>query len=593
MATGNDGTFGIRLMTYIQSKLPYTSNNNTIENVDELNPKYKHFSKTGTRRTELMQKHAVSTVKSGEDVAMGGINIDKKYLDYMYANIDVDKERRIRDYRIMGSHAEVADALDEICDECIIEDDNGQVINLEFDDNRNFTSNERTTLTKEFIKYIDNFELEQKGWEYFRNLLVDGEVYFEHIIHEDHRDAGILGIMNVPVELMDPVYDNVQNTIVKGYIMKKPVLNPQTGNLDKYEFIPFDKNQMSYIHSGIWNQNKSIRLPFIENCRRAYRQLLLMEDAIIIYRLVRAPERLVFNVDVGNMAPPKAEAYLRKLIQNYWSRKTYDSTSSGDGKTQVFNPQSMLDSFWFAKRQGSEGTQVSNLEGGANLGELDDLLYFMNKLYKSLKVPVNRLNPESQVEDPSQVLREELKFARFVIRLQQNFANGLTHGFITHLKMRGMWEDLDLKERDFKLIFNPPRNYHELRQQQIFELQYNNFSQMTQNEGISNVLAQKKYLKWSDQEVKANREFLRKDKELSWELAQIENGGPNWREAFDTAAASAEGAAASAPAPVGGLGSPPPDFGGAADTGIDTEPTTPGEAEIPVTDQPVDTPPPA
>ena len=121
--------------------------------------------------------------------------------------------------------------------------------------------------------------------------------------------------MNVPCELMDPVYDNIQNTITKGYILKKPVLNPQTGTLDKYEFIPFDKNQMTYIHSGIWNQDKTIRLPFVENARRAYRQLLLMEDAIIIYRLVRAPERLVFNVDVSNMSPPKAEAYLRKLIK--------------------------------------------------------------------------------------------------------------------------------------------------------------------------------------------------------------------------------------------------------------------------------------
>lgn len=575
MATGNDSTFGRQLMSYIQSKLPYTSSDNTIENVDELNPKYEHFFKAGARRTELIQKHAVSTVKIGEDVPMGGFNIDKKYLDYMYANIDVDKDKRIRDYRVMGSHSEVADALDEICDDCIVEDDNGNIINLNFDDNRDFSPNERETLFTEFDKFIENYELDEKGWEYFRSILVDGEVFFEHVVHEDHKDAGILGIMNVPTELMDPVYDNVQNTIVKGYILKKPVLNPQTGALDKFEFIPFDKNQMTYIHSGIWNQDKSLRLPFIENCRRAYRQLLLMEDAIIIYRLVRAPERLVFNVDVGNMAPPKAEAYLRKLIQNYWSRKTYDASQSGDGKSQVFNPQSMLDSFWFAKRQGSEGTQVNNLEGGANLGELDDLLYFMKKLYKSLKVPVNRLNPESQLEDPSQVLREELKFARFIIRLQQNFAQGLTAGFITHLKLRGIWEELDLRERDFKLVFNPPRNYHELRQQQIFELQYNNFSQMTQNEGISNIFAQKKYLKWNDNEVKANREFLRKDKELAWELTQIETGGPNWREAIEAQQAAAADPGAAAPAPggapldSGGLGAPPPDFGGPAETGME------------------------
>jgi hypothetical protein len=581
MATGNDSTFGRQLMSYVQSKLPYTSRENTIDDVDSLNPKYKHFFKTGTRRTELIQKHAISTVKTGEDMPMGGVNIDKKYLDYMYANIDVDKEKRVRDYRTMAGYAEIADALDEICDECIVEDDNGNVIQLNLDDAKEYTSNERETMLKEFDKYIEQFQLEEKGWEIFRNILIDGEVYFEHVIHEDHRDAGILGVMNVPTELMDPVYDNIQNTIVKGYILKKPVLNPQTGSLDKYEFIPFDQNQMTYIHSGIWNQDKTIRLPFVENARRAYRQLLLMEDAIIIYRLVRAPERLVFNVDVGNMSPPKAEAYLRKLIQNYWSRKTYDATASGDGKAQTFNPQSMLDSFWFAKRQGSEGTDVRNLEGGANLGELDDLLYFMKKLYKALKVPVNRLNPEAQLEDPSQILREELKFARFVIRLQQNFAGGLNSGFVTHLKMRGVWDDLELKEKDFKLVFNPPRNYHELRQQQILELQYNNFSQMTQNESISNVYAQKKYLKWNDQEIKANREFLRKDKELNWELAQIEAGGPNWREAFDQAAPAAD-PGMGAPAPDGGgLGAPPPAFGGPAEVGMDAGESPPIDAPPP------------
>ena len=116
------------------------------------------------------------------------------------------------------------------------------------------------------------------------------------------------------------------------------------------------KNQITYVNSGVWNEDKTMRIPFIENARRSYRQLSLIEDAIIIYRLVRAPERLVFNVDVGNMAPPKAEAYIKKLMQNYWGRKTYDSAQ---GKTvQAFNPQSMLDSFWFAKRAGSEGTDV-------------------------------------------------------------------------------------------------------------------------------------------------------------------------------------------------------------------------------------------
>ncbi len=157
--------------------------------------------------------------------------------------------------------------------------------------------------------------------------------------------------------------------MLKGYIYRKPIFSPnQPNKVEKVEFIPMDQNQIMYVNSGVYNETKNFVIPFLENARRPYRQLSLIEDAIVIYRLVRAPERLVFNVDVGNMAPPKAEAYLRKLIQNYWSRKTFDMDQNNVVKK--FNPQSMLDAFWFAKRQGSEGTSVRQLAGGANLGEL-------------------------------------------------------------------------------------------------------------------------------------------------------------------------------------------------------------------------------
>jgi hypothetical protein len=213
--------------------------------------------------------------------------------------------------------------------------------------------------------------------------------------------------------------------LVKGYIYRKPIFSPdQPSKVEKIEFIPMDQNQIMYVNSGVYNETKNFVIPFLENARRPYRQLSLIEDAIVIYRLVRAPERLVFNVDVGNMPPPKAEAYLKKLIQQYWSRKTFDMDQTDVVKK--FNPQSMLDAFWFAKRQGSEGTNVTQLPGGDNLGELADLMYFIKKLYRALKVPSTRLDPTDQASaDGSTILREELKFARFVMRQQQRFAAGL------------------------------------------------------------------------------------------------------------------------------------------------------------------------
>tara|TARA_R100000482_G_C5129219_1_gene150759 strand:- start:1398 stop:2825 length:1428 start_codon:yes stop_codon:yes gene_type:complete len=466
----------------------------------------------------------------------------------------------------MAAFSEISDALDEICDECINIDEKGNVVNL-YLRNMDIDENVADTLQEEFNRYIDYFNLDKKGFEYFRQLLIEGEVYFEHIIHGGHVKEGILGSVILPADLIDPIYDNIQNMIIKGYILRKPIFDPnKPEKIMKFDFIPMDENQVTYVNSGIWNQDKAFRLPFIENARRAYRQLSLVEDAIVIYRLVRAPERLVFNVDVGNMAPPKAEAYLRKLVAEYWSKKTFDTNQSG--QVQKFNPQSMLDSFWFAKRAGSEGTSVTQIPGGSNLGELADLMYFVNKLYKALKVPLNRLNPDSQFSDGNEILREELKFARFIIRMQQQFASGLKNGFLTHLKLKGLYEEFDIKPNNVHIEFNVPTNFYELRENQKLELKVANYNQLAAGEFVSNTYAQKKYLGWSDQEIKANREFLRKDAEFQWELQQIGAGGPDWRD--QEAAAPLQGGAQP------GLPTDPetpPDFGGGpAELGADAAP---------------------
>ena len=571
----NSGTSGF--FKNIVNKLPYQSVDfNKV--LQDLNPKYDTFQDVGMRRVEALAKNSIFYNNEFNNTGAGQVSVDGNYSSLVYANIEENKGGRLRDYRIMAAFSEISDALDEICDECINKDEDGNIVNLTFR-NSDLDDEKKNEVQEEFEKYIDYFQLDKKGFELFRQLLIEGEVYFEHIIHKGHTDDGILGAVILPSDLIDPIYDNIQNMIIKGYILRKPIFDPnKPEKIEKFDFIPMDENQISYVNSGIWNQDKTFRLPFIENARRAYRQLSLVEDAIVIYRLVRAPERLVFNVDVGNMAPPKAEAYLRKLIQEYWSKKTFDVNQSG--QVQKFNPQSMLDSFWFAKRAGSEGTSVTQLAGGANLGELADLMYFVNKLYKALKVPLNRLNPDSQFSDGNEILREELKFAKFIIRLQQQFATGLKNGFITHLKLKKMYKEYDLKAQNLHLEFNVPTNFYELRESQKLELKATNFNNLASNEFISNTYAQKRYLGWSDVDIKANREFLRKDAEFQWEVQQIGAGGPNWRDDLEQAAA-----------PEGGMeGTPasdvsaetPPDFGGgpadvSPEAGDEPEGESPGE----------------
>jgi len=581
---GKKGTFGRGLQKFIQNNLPYRSPAAIIDDVTEENPKFKSFYKAGSMRKELLAQHSILAPKTPEAThPVGSFLADKMYNELMYATLDVDKYRRLRDYRVMAQFAEVADALDEICDDFLNEDEHGNILNLNLRNVVDFDPLVNKQLNDEFNKFINLFDIKEKGWEYVRSLLVDGELYFENIVHEKHLKEGILGILNIPTQAIDPVYDNYQNMHVKAYLLRKAKHHKDQEEQQQYsglrdkDFIPMEKNQITYINSGTWNENKTFRIPFIENARRAYRQLSLIEDSIIIYRLVRAPERLVFNVDVGNMSAPKAEGYIRRLMQNYWSKKSFSLDENK--RVDSFNPQSILDAYWFPKREGSTGTEVNTLPGGQNLGELDDLNYFVKKLYKALKVPTNRVETEtSQYSADATVLREELKFANFIVRLQHQFASGLKDAFITHLKLKSIWKDFDLRENVFDLEFTPPRNYFELRKQQIMDLKLNNFSNITANESISQGYGQKEYLGWTDEQIKANREWLRKDAALQFELDQIRGGGADWA-AGGGAPAPAMGGAAVPPAggeevppemgPAGGAGAAP-------DAEVPTPEPTPG-----------------
>jgi hypothetical protein len=585
MAADDKNTVSGGFFKNLVNKLPYqTLDLNGYLN--QINPKYQIFQDTGSKRSEALARNSVFFDNDYNNTPSGSIAKGGIYNDMVYANIQADKGARIMDYRVMAAFSEISDCLDEICDETINRDQAGDIIKLQFK-NIDLKDFDKEKIIKEFQKYIEYFNLERKGWEYFRQLIVEGEVYFEHVVHKKFPEEGILGVVQLPTELIDPIFDNIQNMIIKGYILRKPIFDPAKPNkVIKFEFVPMDKNQITYINSGIWNQDKSFRLPFIENSRRAYRQLSLIEDSIVIYRLVRAPERLVFNVDVGNMPPPKAEAYLRKLIQEYWSKKTFDVNQSG--VVQKFNPQSMLDSFWFAKRQGSEGTSVTQLAGGANLGELTDLMYFVNKLYKSLKVPTNRLNSESTFKDGAEILREELKFAKFIIRLQQQFAGALKNGFLTHLNLKGLVEKYDIKEQHISLEFNVPTNFYELRESQKLELKTSNFNTLASNPTISPTYLQKKILGWSDIDIKANREFLRKDKEFEWELNNITQAGPNWRDQLQTASPqdqSTSGGEQVGAAPEQPGGNTPPEFGGGPAEVAEAPPASAGGAEAPTPTQ--------
>ena len=562
---------GKSFLSTVMARMPFGVQ--ILDSISELNPRYETFSDLVTDREARISALSITRQNQEEtEGLMGSLLSDKNYQRFMYANLDLDKIKRLQDYRRMAGYSILNDCIEEICDEIWTEDEKNRFAVLKF--NADFSKVVEIEIQKEWDKFIQLFKMKENGWQYAYNFVIDGELFWENIISDTHPEYGVLGIVPVPTELINPFYKNQQNSIIEGFAVRKPLINPRSNQQEKEQLIILEPRQVTYISTGRWNEDKSMKVPYIENARKSYKQLSLIEDSIVIHRLVRAPQRLIFKVDVGNLTPPKAEAYMKRLMQNYWSKKTYD-TSTGR-ITNTYDPQSMLDSYWFPKRTGTEGTTVENLEGGMNLGSLDDLNYFLRQLYKSMKVPIGRLDPENVATDGPEISREELRFAKFLQRMQKQFVKGLKETFITHLKLRKMWENFNIKEFNIDVEFNLPTIYMMQKQNQIFALKYDNFNNMSQNDGISNSFAQKKYLGLTDEEMAQNREWKRKDAVLAYELAKIGEAGPNWKSA-EAGAAPAEGGA-----PAGGGGSAssalPPEFGAAPATGEATPPPAEGQA---------------
>lgn len=559
---GKSGMYDREMKSYLKTRLPFGYD---VLETDELkNTKYKYFQKVGMRRPEAIAKNSVALNNDYNNTPFSAIDQDKTFGQVMYAAATEDKPGRLRDYRTMAAFSEISDALNEICDDAIVVDENDKIVNLKFK-NVDLESIKKEELLEEFEKYIQHYDLHNNGWQYVRQLLIEGELYFEQIIHEQYTNEGVLGIVNIPADLIDPVYSNMQNMLIKGFLFQKPIfdhIDPK--KVDKYEPIPFEETQIVYVNNGQYNETKEFIVPYIENARRAYRQLSFMEDAVVIHRLVHAPLRFVFNVDVGRLPVPQAEAYLRRLQAQYWSTKTFDM-DQGD-IVKKYSPQSTLDSYWFAKRQGQEPTTVETIGGQMGDDQMEGLYFFIKKLYRSLGVPTSRLDPDDAFRDGTDILREELKFANLIIRQQKKFAAGLKKGFITHLKLRKMFDEWDLRDENINLVFNPPSNFHDLRNNQKLELKVNTFNNLVGTGKVSTTMAFKKVMGWQDHDILANRELLRKDAEMDFEIAQIQSLGPDWKSILLKQAQAGEPpASGGVMGDVGGGmsgGSMPPDFGG-------------------------------
>ena len=639
------------------------------DEVQKINTKYDIFENSSVSKDKKIQRLSVTnSFDYNLENVNGGYRISNLYYhQLMYNSTSDDKKRRLDDYRSMANHSEVERALTEICNEFFENDDKGRTLKFRLSGNHN--NEVETIIEEEFYNFLEIYKFNEKGSKYIRDWLVEGELFFENIVSFQKPELGIIGTTRIGAERCDPLYYDLDNELIDCFLLRaktpdsypfqwgKFTAQASYGSNNHHQIIFINEKQVTYIANDQWSDGKKYKLPVLSYAHRPYRQLSLIEDATVIYMLVRAPERLVFNVDVGSMQPSKAEQYMKRLMSQFWSKKTIDSSGRIEN---VYDPQGMLENYWFPVREGGQGSKVESIGGGKQSPDnLDILNFFVQKLYQSLKVPLSRLNSETAFGDGENITREELCFAEYIINLQKLWASAIKKAFIVHLKLKGKkileaakklkvdkiidkrqpnptsfevsqifkdsfnnkcwdyydclsetineslekksdflenrleeivedlektnllleqissdlilesehinsknlilekqhlveqqqfileemnnleeskndmtswWEQYELKEEELQIKFVEPSQFFALREQQLFNIKYENFNNMSQNDFVSNTLASKMYLGWSDKEILANLDMLRKDAAFRWELAQIEQNGPDFRE---------------------------------------------------------------
>lgn len=472
---------------------------------------FKTFDKVDKVDTNPKEdKHTEPVGQSENDVAFSALGMEW-YHDSIYASTS-NKKKLLKEYREMAMYPEVSEALDEICDEAISPDDQDNIIKLQID-NEKVAKNQNKTknLQKEFDYIMDDvLKVNDNMFTLFKKFYTEGELFGELVINENSPKAGVQKIAYLPADNMEVKYDKFGNVESYYQLVEKTGSNTDTKVL-------FKKSQIAYVNSGVFSNNKTMPLSYLERAKISYRQLKWMEDSLIIYRIVRAPERRVFTIDVGNLPKGKAEEYMNSIVKRYQQKKIYNpATGNIDVGKQVL---SMIEDFWLPKRSDGSGPSVETLPGGESLGEITDVLYFVKKLYKALKVPTRRLEDDGNQFMPrgqeNDITRDEIKFSKYVVRVRSRFSKFLLQIFITHLKLKGLWQQYQLTVNDITLLFNQENEWRETRKLTSLRERLELFGQMKEyeNEVYSLDWLQRNILKMSDEEIKENQKGFAKEEE--------------------------------------------------------------------------------
>lgn len=364
-------------------------------------------------------------------------------------------------YRGLALQAECDAAIEDIINEAIIREDNKApvTINLDKIDDKLMPPKVKERVREEFKNVLKLLDFDNMAYDIFKRWYVDGRLYYHMMINEKTPRDGIKELRYIDPRRIRKVREPIKavpkpqagiNTVMapvayNEYYLYMQVLN--SGSAFAQSGIKISKHSIAYVHSGILDQKNKMVLGYLHKAIKPMNQLRMLEDAVVIYRLSRAPERRVFYIDVGNLPKMKAEQYLRDMMTKHKNRLVYDA-STGEVRDDR-KVMTMLEDFWLPRREGGKGTEITTLPGGQSLGQMDDVEYFRRNLYKALHVPVSRIQSETTFNfgRASEITRDEVKFSKMIDRIRTRFNHLFDIVLQTQLVLRGV-----MSMDEFKLI---------------------------------------------------------------------------------------------------------------------------------------------
>jgi hypothetical protein len=386
-------------------------------------------------------------------------------------------------YREMSNHPECDQAITEIVDESICHDKDGRVVDINLD-NLKQPESIKKKITEEFNNVLNMLNFSNLADDIFRRWYIDGRVYYHVIVNEQNPKEGIQELRYIDPRKIRKVREvqkgrdpktgaDIIKSIAEYYIYNDRGTTSQSFTAAANQGLRISPESVINVNSGMMDAKNTFVISFLHKAIKPLNQLRMIEDAVVIYRISRAPERRVFYIDVGNLPKGKAEQYLRDIMVKYRNKMVYDA-STGELRDDRKH-MSMLEDFWLPRREGGKGTEITTLPAGQNLGQMDDVQYFQRKLLQAMNVPFSRLEPQGGglvgLGRSTEVTRDELKFQKFITKIRNKFSQIFDHALKTQLVLKGICTSEEWEEFREKIYYDYKKdnNFAELRDAELLQ----------------------------------------------------------------------------------------------------------------------------